>query len=302
MSDIPASVWNEADASNTTAAPDGAPEGMAPSGVNNVLRAHQGAVKRWYKWSTPATTAGTSTAYTISYGTAPGALIDGMSHLIQFNQVNGASPTLNINSLGATPLHFYCGGSWAVLPANMLAADQIVQVVYNSSAGAYRCMDLRPVLSQTFSAVSAVDFTGIPANVNNLRLTLECTVSSNGATISLRTYGADGVLDTGGSDYTQNLIASATGVLAAGTAIGSKIDLAGNVGTGSTGLATTLGAANIQASTNTKFNYLSNHQGSTAYTQTSGVGVRNEADRITGIRILPSAGTITGRVLLELLD
>src|SRR5688500_17084218 len=108
--DIGNSNWNQDDNSNTTAAPDGAPEGMAPSGVNNVLRAHQGAVKRWYKWSTPATTGGTSTAYTITYDVSPGALIDGMTHLVQFNAANGAAPTLNINSLGAIPLHFYCGG------------------------------------------------------------------------------------------------------------------------------------------------------------------------------------------------
>ena len=41
--DISAANWSEDDNANTAAAPDGAPEGMAPSGVNNVLRAHQGA-------------------------------------------------------------------------------------------------------------------------------------------------------------------------------------------------------------------------------------------------------------------
>ena len=44
MADIEANNWNEADSSNTTAAPDGAPEGMAPSGVNDVIRAIMGAV------------------------------------------------------------------------------------------------------------------------------------------------------------------------------------------------------------------------------------------------------------------
>src|SRR5260370_12475424 len=92
--DISASNWNEADASNTTAAPDGAPEGMAPSGLNDVLRAHQGAVKRWYDWTIPKTTAGTSTAYTLTYSVAPGALVDGMTHLAQFNAANGNAPTL----------------------------------------------------------------------------------------------------------------------------------------------------------------------------------------------------------------
>jgi hypothetical protein len=142
MGDIPASNWNSTDGSNTDAAPDGAPEGMAPSGVNNVLRAHQGAVKRWYKWSTPATTGGTSTAYTITYDVAPGALVDGMTHVVQFNAANGNATTLNINSLGATALHYFSAGSWRAVPAALWAADAVFRVAYNSGAGAYRILDL----------------------------------------------------------------------------------------------------------------------------------------------------------------
>lgn len=115
--DICNSAWNESDPSNDDPAPDGAPEEMAPGGINDVLRAHQGAVKRWYKWSTPATTGGSSTAYTLTYGVAPGALVDGMTHLVQFNAANGDAPTLNVNSLGATPLHYYSAGAWRAVPA-----------------------------------------------------------------------------------------------------------------------------------------------------------------------------------------
>ena len=46
MGDI--STWNPVDNSNTTAPPDGWPEGMAVSGVNNCARAMMGAVRRWY--------------------------------------------------------------------------------------------------------------------------------------------------------------------------------------------------------------------------------------------------------------
>jgi hypothetical protein len=44
--DISQSVWNEQDSSNSTPAPDGAPENMMPSGVNDVIRADRGAIKR----------------------------------------------------------------------------------------------------------------------------------------------------------------------------------------------------------------------------------------------------------------
>lgn len=138
MSDIPNSVWDETDANNTTAAPDGAPEGMAPSGINNVLRAHQGAVKRLYNWLHPKTTAGSAAAYTLSYSVAPGALVDGMSHLVQFHAANSASATLNVNALGAFPLHILKPAGWGVLPANTVIADMICRVVYHGSSGAYR--------------------------------------------------------------------------------------------------------------------------------------------------------------------
>lgn len=138
--DIGNAVWNEADNSNTTAAPDGAPEGMPPSGVNDVLRAHQGAVKRWWGWSIPKTTAGSNTAYTLTYTVAPGALVDGMTHLVQFNAAPGNAPTLSVNGLTALPLHYYSAGAWRVVPAGLWGADQIFRVAYHSSSGAYRLL------------------------------------------------------------------------------------------------------------------------------------------------------------------
>jgi microcystin-dependent protein len=141
--DITQSNWNESDASNITAAPDGAPEGMAPSGVNDVLRAHQGAIKRWYSWSTPKLTAGTSTAYTLSYGVAPGALVDGMTHLVEFHTANGAAPTLNVNLLGAVPLHYYSYGAWRAVPATLFGANAVFRLAYNQSAGSFRLFGLQ---------------------------------------------------------------------------------------------------------------------------------------------------------------
>jgi len=138
--DIGASNWNEDDNANTTAAPDGAPEGMAPSGVNNVLRAHQGALKRFYNWTSPKITGGSGTAYALSYAVAPGALVDGMTHLVQFNAPNGNAPTLNVNSLGAIPIHYYSAGTWRPVPAALWDADRIIRVAYHGSSGTYRLL------------------------------------------------------------------------------------------------------------------------------------------------------------------
>lgn len=139
--DISAANWSEDDNANTAAAPDGAPEGMAPSGVNNVLRAHQGALKRFYNWTTPKITGGSSTAYTLSYAVAPGALVDGITHLVQFNAANGNAPTLNVNSLGATPIQYYSAGAWRAVPAALWDADTIFRLAFHSSSGAYRILN-----------------------------------------------------------------------------------------------------------------------------------------------------------------
>ena len=138
MADIYASNWTETDASNSTAAPDGAPEGMAPSGLNDVLRAHQGAIKRYVNQQSPTGTGGTSTAYTLTYTVAPGALVSGMTHQVEFHTANGAAATLNVNGLGAIPLYYYSSGAWRVAPAGLFDANQTFLLSYHSASGTYR--------------------------------------------------------------------------------------------------------------------------------------------------------------------
>src|SRR6266851_7697310 len=159
--DISQNVWNESDNSNSTPAPDGAPEGMATAGVNDVIRADRGAIKRWYNQTIPLLTGGTSTNYTLTYSVAPTAVADGMTHLVRFHAANGASATLNVNGLGAKPLYCYAG-SWVQAPIGMLATDQIVRVAYNASAGAYFLTDLSYSSTQTLAAQASVSFISIP--------------------------------------------------------------------------------------------------------------------------------------------
>jgi microcystin-dependent protein len=160
--DISAATWSEDDNANTAAAPDGAPEGMAPSGVNNVLRAHQGALKRFYNWTNPKITGGSAAAYTLSYAVAPGALVDGMTHLVQFHAVNGTGATLNVNGLGATPLHYHAAGAWRVAPPGLIDTDEVCRVAYHGSSGAYR------LLSRQNRTGEVVPFAGSTAPAGTL--------------------------------------------------------------------------------------------------------------------------------------
>jgi hypothetical protein len=304
MADIGASNWSETDASNSTAAPDGFPEGMAPSGVNNGARAVMGAIKRfWNRANAVKTTAGTTSAYTLTFDVAPGAYVNGEIISFVVNATNAAAATLNVNALGAIPLRLFAGN----LLAGALIADQIVQARYNSSAGAF---DIIPqngwvrIGSASPSGATEVDFTGIPAAVNNLMFLSEFDTSADGESLGLRTYDAAGNLDSGATDYAWwgNVILSANGstpTVSADTSADSMA-IAGNVDNGVTGIGVTGIAQNIQAATYTKFTFDANYLDSsgTNGARVSGAGQRLEADRITGIRLFMSSGTITGRVTL----
>ncbi len=141
--DIAASTWAEDDNANIAAAPDGAPEGMAPSGVNNVLRAHQGAIKRWYGWTTPRQTGGNAGSYLLAYGVGPSALVDGMTHLVQFHSTNAGAATLGVQGLPALPLHYFSAGLWRPVPPALWHDGELFRVAYHADSGAYRLVQLR---------------------------------------------------------------------------------------------------------------------------------------------------------------
>ena len=141
--DITASTWTEDDNANIAAAPDGAPEGMAPSGVNNVLRAHQGAIKRWYGWTTPRQTSGNAGSYLLAYGVGPSALVDGMTHLVQFHAANAGAATLSIQGMPALPLHYFSAGLWRPVPPALWGDGELFPVAYHANSGALRLVQLR---------------------------------------------------------------------------------------------------------------------------------------------------------------
>lgn len=136
-------AWFGTDASNNSAAPAGAPEGMAPSGLNDTLRAVMGGVARRYaRADAPTLTGGTATAYTVTYSPSLAAYVNGESFLVEFHTACSAAPTINFNSLGALPLHRYINGAWAAVAANSLGANTVAVLVYNSVAGSMRVVSM----------------------------------------------------------------------------------------------------------------------------------------------------------------
>jgi hypothetical protein len=67
MSEV--STWDPVDANNNSAPPNGFPENMAPSGLNDGCRAIMGAVRRWYNTVTAALAALPTTYLSLTGGT-----------------------------------------------------------------------------------------------------------------------------------------------------------------------------------------------------------------------------------------
>lgn len=158
--DISASNWAQVDASNNVAAPDGFPEGMAPSGVNDSARALMGGVKRWWvRSNATATTGGTATALTLTYAVAPGGLADGERYAFKLHAAIGAAATLNINSLGAKNLRKFDGSGWSNVAASDWPLGAVLDVVYNSAASTYDIIN-GSAPAGAVSATASNTFTG----------------------------------------------------------------------------------------------------------------------------------------------
>ena len=156
---------------------------------------------------------------------------------------------------------------------------------------------------QDATTVSFVDFVNLAATVNNLKLMANFTVSANNTTLILQTYGADGVLDTGGTDYIWIRNVSNSGSANPGTDASSgdsSITTGNGILNTTQGITLTLEAANIQALSRTSFLTRCQYgdQGGANFIVIAGSGTRTENDRITGLRLSISSGTITGKATL----
>jgi hypothetical protein len=92
------------DASNTGRFP----ENQAPSTVNNGARALEGMLGRAFKdiIDGAITTGGTDTAYTVTTNRTISAYYDGLTIAVEWNATCGATPTVNVNSIGAKAIYW----------------------------------------------------------------------------------------------------------------------------------------------------------------------------------------------------
>ena len=130
MSDIESANYSETAGGNNAASPDGAPEGMAPSGVNDTIREIMGAIKRdWNRSHPTVASGGAANAQTLTYGAAPAGYFQGQRFCFIAGFGNTGAATLNVNGIGARAIQLAA----AALTGGEIVAGQMVTVAYDGT-------------------------------------------------------------------------------------------------------------------------------------------------------------------------
>src|SRR5262249_36106242 len=134
MSDLENANFSEVAANNNAASPNGAPEGMAPSGVNDTIREVMAAVKReWNRSHATIASTGSANAYALAYIMPPATYANGQQFAFTANFTNTGSATANINSLGAKTIQKQISSGMANLAAGDVQSGQHVTLEYDSA-------------------------------------------------------------------------------------------------------------------------------------------------------------------------
>lgn len=130
------SQFSTAAASNNDPSPDGAPEGMAPSGVNDTIRENMAALARWYS-DTDGTlvTTGSANVYALTTNNAHAALADQSMIILRANVTNTGASTLNVDTLGAKAIKINHDEDVA---SGDIEANGIYIAVYNANDDVYQ--------------------------------------------------------------------------------------------------------------------------------------------------------------------
>jgi len=130
--------------SNNAASPNGFPEGMPPSGVNDSAREVMSAVARWYRDAQGSlVTTGTGAAYVLASNSSHASLAAQSVFAFRIHTANTGAATLNVDGTGPKSLRY--GGT--ALASGFLPENQIVAAVYNSTQDWYDIIGLPTVLA-----------------------------------------------------------------------------------------------------------------------------------------------------------
>ncbi len=145
------SQWSTTAASNNSAPPDGAPEGMAPSAVNNIMRENMAALAKWYQDTEGSlVSAGSGNTFTLTTNNVHASLADQSLQLFRADHANTGAATLTVDGLTAKSIKYPDG---TALSANDITTNQMVIVAYNATNDDYRLLSQANAASATARGV-----------------------------------------------------------------------------------------------------------------------------------------------------
>src|SRR5882724_9043070 len=125
MAELSGTTYSEVDASNSQAAPNGMPEGMPPSGVNDAWRAGWGALIRfWGRIQGKYASTGSANAYVLTPTAALPAYVTGERYSFRSSFANTGAATLNISGLGSKTIKKMSGTGKADLASGDIQNGQ----------------------------------------------------------------------------------------------------------------------------------------------------------------------------------
>lgn len=126
------SNWSTTAASNNSAPPNGAPEAMLPSAVNNVMRQNMAELAKWYQDTNGTlTSSGTGAAYVLATNQAETALAAGQEYSFKAHLANTTTtPTLAVDGLTAKTITK--NGAAALVIGDMVL-NSLVTVIYDGT-------------------------------------------------------------------------------------------------------------------------------------------------------------------------
>lgn len=150
-------TWSTAAASNTSAVPNGWPDTMVPSGINNSAREMMAAIAKWNADLNGSLQTATTSAnvYTLTPARTISSYTDGLEFRVRWNVDNtgAAEPTLNVSSLGAKTVKSESGGT---VPANYLQGGCITHVRYSTTTSTFRIVGPPKTLGSNLSTTGHV--------------------------------------------------------------------------------------------------------------------------------------------------
>jgi len=215
--------WNVAAANNNDPSPDGAPEGMAPSGVNDVIRENMAVLARWLGDTNGALTAtGTADAQLLAPNRTVTAYARGDVYAFRPVADNTGACTLNVSSLGAKSIKTPIGTNPL---AGALDTNSVATVIYDgtefvlvSGAGSASFTNL--------TATGTVTLSGVPSD--STTITAGTGLTGGGDLSANRTIALDNS-STRNVDHASVSITAGTGLTGGGDLSASRTI---NVGAG----------------------------------------------------------------------